>query len=43
MIFELGEQQRMVQEQARRFAEKEIMPTMAPEMKRSRKVEHYAI
>lgn len=31
MIFELNEEQRIVQEQARRFAEKEILPTMAEE------------
>ena len=33
MIFELNEEQRIVQEQARRFAENEIMPTMEQDEK----------
>jgi glutaryl-CoA dehydrogenase (non-decarboxylating) len=36
MIFELSQEQRMVQEQARRFAEQEIMPTMAEDEKEHR-------
>jgi glutaryl-CoA dehydrogenase (non-decarboxylating) len=33
MIFDLSEEQRIVQEQARRFAENEIMPTMEADEK----------
>jgi glutaryl-CoA dehydrogenase (non-decarboxylating) len=36
MIFELAEEQRMVQEQARRFAENEILPTMEQDEKEHR-------
>jgi glutaryl-CoA dehydrogenase (non-decarboxylating) len=36
MILELNEEQRMVQEQARRFAENEIMPTMEQDEKEHR-------
>lgn len=36
MILELNEEQRMVQEQARRFAEQEIMPTMEQDEKEHR-------
>jgi alkylation response protein AidB-like acyl-CoA dehydrogenase len=36
MIFELAAEQRMVQEQARRFAENEIMPTMEQDEKEHR-------
>ncbi len=31
MVFELNEEQRIIQEQARRFAEKEILPTLREE------------